>query len=279
MTSYSALAGGENNPMDRDDATPTLPPIKDPTPVPLADFPAGARPGECLHQILEKLDFQKADNLGSLLDENLAAFQIAKKEFWKPKLETALKELLETPLHPKSFRLADIAPAHRRAETEFHIHLKPGNRSDTGSRLADLFRAHRSDAIPQNFPDTLENIRLQFEEGYLHGFIDLLLEHDGRFYLLDWKSNRLGSSVQDYGQQQLRASMHEHSYFLQYHLYTLAAHLHLQRRVRDYDYDNHFGGVFYLFLRGIQPQSNDSGIFFDRPPLALVEGMRKLLLP
>jgi exodeoxyribonuclease V beta subunit len=72
--------------------------------------------------------------------------------------------------------------------------------------------------------------------------------------------------------------MLQHSYFLQYHLYTVAADLYLSRRICGYEYDKHFGGVFYVFFRGLDPEKPGRGIFRDRPSAALVYALRQLLI-
>ncbi len=108
-------------------------------------------------------------------------------------------------------------------------------------------------------------------QGYLRGFIDLVFEVDGRYYIVDYKTNRLGDRAADYGPPQLtQAVAHSHCY-LQYRIYSVALHLHLQARLPGYAYASHFGGVYYLFLRGMADESGDTGVFFDRPPLALIE--------
>ena len=92
-------------------------------------------------------------------------------------------------------------------------------------------------------------------QGMLKGFIDLVFEWQGRWYLLDYKSNHLGMSPADYGRPALERAMREHRYDLQYQLYSLALHRLLALRLPGYDFDRHFGGVFYLFLRGM-PQGH-----------------------
>ena len=91
-------------------------------------------------------------------------------------------------------------------------------------------------------------------QGYLRGFIDLVFEHGGRYYLLDWKSNHLGERA---GRLRRRSrcsrAMAQQGYHLQSLLYALALHRHLRQRLRGYDYDQHFGGVLYLFVRGVRP--------------------------
>ena len=100
----------------------------------------------------------------------------------------------------------------------------------------------------------------------------------GRFYIVDYKSNWLGTRAGDYAQPQLVAAMGEHHYFLQYHLYTLALHRYLALRVPGYDYARDFGGVYYLFVRGMAPEhAPATGVFFDRPEPALIDALAAAL--
>jgi exodeoxyribonuclease V beta subunit len=108
--------------------------------------------------------------------------------------------------------------------------------------------------------------------GFLVGFVDLVAEHDGRHWVLDWKSNHLGADGAAYTDDALLAAMLAHDYVLQYHLYVLALHRHLHVRVRDYDPARHLGGVCYAFLRGVAPGTS-RGLFVDRVPPALALAM------
>jgi exodeoxyribonuclease V beta subunit len=110
--------------------------------------------------------------------------------------------------------------------------------------------------------------RLSFDpvKGFLRGFMDLVFLHQGKYYLIDWKSNHLGDRVEDYGQDALLQSMIRDGYILQYHLYMVALHQYLKHRLQGYSYDEHFGGVFYVFLRGVDPSMGpEYGIFSTRP--------------
>jgi exodeoxyribonuclease V beta subunit len=108
------------------------------------------------------------------------------------------------------------------------------------------------------------------------GFIDLVYRHEGRYFVADYKSNHLGSKPGDYGRDNLQTAMIEHRYDLQYLIYTLALHRFLAIRIQDYDYDTHFGGVAYLFLRGMNPEyAPGTGVFASRPPLALIDRLDK----
>lgn len=111
----------------------------------------------------------------------------------------------------------------------------------------------------------------------LKGFIDLVFRWQGRFYVLDYKSNYLGDTAADYAPDALARAMLDHRYDLQYQLYTLALHRYLKTRVPDYDYERHIGGVYYLFLRGMQgadsngdEQHGANGVFYCRPDVQLI---------
>jgi exodeoxyribonuclease V beta subunit len=106
--------------------------------------------------------------------------------------------------------------------------------------------------------------------GMLKGFIDLVFATNGRYYLLDYKSNWLGKTRGLYPGGDGQA-MRTHRYDLQYQLYSLALHRYLRHRIADYDYERHFGGVIYLFLRGMDGQDGGQGIFTTRPALPLIE--------
>ena len=103
--------------------------------------------------------------------------------------------------------------------------------------------------------------------GMLTGFMDLVLQHDGRYYILDYKSNRLDG----YAPAQMQHSILAHRYDVQYALYLLALHRLLKSRLPDYDYDVHVGGAVYLYLRGIDQPG--AGIHVDRPPRAFIEAL------
>jgi exodeoxyribonuclease V beta subunit len=104
-------------------------------------------------------------------------------------------------------------------------------------------------------------------EGLLTGFLDLVFEQDGRYYVLDYKSNRLDR----YTPEALADAILQHRYDLQYTLYLVALHRLLKVRLPGYDYDRHVGGAIYLFVRGIGSPGN--GIYRDCPPRALIEAL------
>ena len=105
--------------------------------------------------------------------------------------------------------------------------------------------------MPGQFPARLEKLVFAPAQGFMKGYIDMVFRHQGRFYLLDWKSNHLGPTLDDYNQTSLNKTMQAHYYILQYHIYTLALHQYLRYQQPDYRYEKDFGGVFYIFIRGV----------------------------
>ena len=111
----------------------------------------------------------------------------------------------------------------------------------------------------------------------MKGFIDLIFEYNGRYYIADWKSNHLGNSYTDYSQERIILEMEKHNYFLQYYIYTAALNRYLQQRLGScYSYEIHFGGVYYFFVRGMNPDvPGSTGIFSDRPDKSIIEKLDK----
>ncbi|MEZ6955719.1 MULTISPECIES: exodeoxyribonuclease V subunit beta [unclassified Aeromonas] len=222
-------------------------------------FPKGARPGTLLHSLFETIDFQSA--AGEPLAEHIATLlaQDGFDESWAQVLQQQVEAVLDTPLETgfgDPVRLRDLSADRKQVELEFFL---PMGRV-TAPALTVLCQQHD--------PLSRGNKPLSFAtvQGMLKGFIDLVFEWQGRWYLLDYKSNHLGMSPTDYSRPALERAMAEHRYDLQYQLYSLALHRLLTLRLPSYDFEQHFGGVFYLFLRGM-PQG---GIFHTRPSRELV---------
>ena len=113
----------------------------------------------------------------------------------------------------------------------------------------------------------------------MEGKIDLIFEREGRFYLLDWKSNKVGTTWASYSAAQLDVAMDHAAYKLQAHLYALALHRLLQQRLgAAYDYERHFGEIIYAYVRGMSPETGrDSGIWRHRPQLSTLQKLEATL--
>ncbi|WP_372695145.1 exodeoxyribonuclease V subunit beta [Immundisolibacter sp.] len=257
VTSYSALAAGAGSDRPDHDAV-DQPPVVAEAPVPpppgaaasVARFPRGAAAGTALHSLFERLDFPAAH--GPVLADAVAQTlqRAGYPSHWHGTLERLVGNVLDTPLDGQALCLRNIARAQRRDELEFYFplaHIEPA----TLNRLV-------SDG-------TTPALRFEPVQGVLKGYIDLVFEYQGRFYLADYKSNWLGHGPADYARPALWAAIAEHRYDLQYLVYTVALHRYLRQRLPDYDYARHFGGVYYLFLRGMAPGHGTAGVWYDCP--------------
>ena len=236
-------------------------------------FPRGAGAGRCLHAILEQVDFQDLTKPGvmPLIREQLQLHAIEPR--WSPVVMELLERLMVTPLSPDGLTLNQVSRQRRLDEMEFHF---PVQGLDPG-RIQPLAERHgfSPHAILIQGLGGVSSERL---DGFMKGFIDLTFEWRGRYYLADYKSNWLGQGRESYQPEALHRAMLEHGYPLQYALYTLALHRYLRRRIDGYDYERHLGGVYYLFLRGMDPQSGpDSGVVAERPAFAFIEAIDRLV--
>lgn len=240
---------------------------------PLASFAAGTHAGTFLHRILERADFTgspgaRRASISAVVDDEGPRYGFAPAAFGAELVE-GLARALETPLGGplKSLCLAEVTRADRADELRFHLALGRNDQSRAGDRpshltdrpLRDCFEVPerpRPDGLPEAYVADLGALRFGAIAGYLTGAIDLVFRHDGRWFVADYKSNRLhprtARSLDDhYEAPRLAQEMSKHHYYLQAYLYTVALHRHLSRRQRGYDPERHLGGVCYLFLRGM----------------------------
>jgi exodeoxyribonuclease V beta subunit len=282
MDSFSGLLSGarwRTVERDREDggqpetaAAPSIPP-----PLPADDpllFPRGARAGDCIHALFERIEFTDATSFApaaaivlqqhpqdsDITPERLAAmlFRLAENVLSAP-----------LPLPGGDFRLGELSRPQRLTEFAFHLPV----RKLEPARLQALMSAH-GEPLPQLAAETLS--------GYLKGYIDLVFAHMGRYYVLDWKSNHLGFCREDYAAPALKRAMTAHAYPLQARLYLLALHRYLKFRLPDYDPARHLGGACYLFLRAMRPdwqrQTAAPGVVLLKPEWPQLQALEQLLM-
>jgi exodeoxyribonuclease V beta subunit len=234
-------------------------------------FPKGAGPGTFLHELLEwctQQGFQRVVDNPSLLHEQLTR-RCGTRGWsdWVEPLERWLLALISKPLSldragTERVSLANLTTL--RPELEFWFE----SRNVRVRKLDQLVTAHTLNGADR---PRVEETRFN---GMLKGFIDLVFEHERRYYVLDYKSNTLGEDDSAYTDQAMGDAILDKRYDLQYVLYLLALHRLLKARLPDYDYDQHIGGAVYLFLRGVE--SPGGGAFSDKPPRTLIEQLDAL---
>lgn len=232
-------------------------------------LPKGASMGTALHEVMEHIDFVQPSE--PLLHITAAlrrqGFSPAR---YAAHLHQQLTQWLATPLQSGSGLRLDAIPSRQRLnELEFYFPVRAASPHDLARAVADEPTQGLAQRIQSASSDTVR--------GFLKGYIDLVFSHQERFYILDWKSNYLGPRPESYTEPALQASMLQHLYPLQYLLYTVALDAFLRRRVSDYQYDSHFGGVFYVYLRGFGHQPGHA-VHHARPLPQTVHRLRQCLL-
>ena len=261
-------------------------------------FPRGPVAGSCLHRIFEHLDESarsgsearngsETPDLDAICREALDDFGIGGD--WRPAARAMVERTRAVRLHEPGregrrdggggpdgsagdggFRLDD--PAIRRlVELEFHFPVQGLDRDRLAARLVEH-------GYPNPFarpaPGGSGEPRPPPIHGFLRGYVDLVVEHAGRWYVLDYKSNWLGPDPADYAPGALDDAIRAGGYPLQYLIYLVALHRYLATRLPGYDYERHVGGAFYLFVRGIDPAAGMSrGVYFHRPSAACLHAL------
>ena len=232
----------------------------------------GKNSGLLLHDILEQVDFSQPSwpsamdvplakyhtmvGIGEGDDSKVASFQQWLDECLAAPIPHISSASVAKVAAQNSFTLGQLASQHTLKEVEFYFPLTQVRQSILG----DILSRHRG-GLPTALP------KQPVLQGMMHGFIDLIFEYDGRFFVADYKSNHLGNSLEDYHQKAMLEANQHHYYDLQYLIYSLALHRYLNQRVANYDAAQHFGGVYYLYLRGMSP-TLATGVFAQAISLA-----------
>jgi len=235
-------------------------------------FPKGPRIGVALHDLLEKMDFTGPEtNRRSSISRFIQRVgTTANSDAWTDAVEIWTSNILATPISTTgdstgSFTLNQITSAARLNELEFFFPLD--------SKRDPIGLLKKNGYLEQGL--SLTRVQLA---GVMNGFVDLILEYEDKYYIIDYKSNFLGLDQSFYSIDNIATHMSSHHYHLQYLIYCVAVNRYLQTRIANYDYDQHFGGVHYLFLRGMQKDIPDSGIFSHRPEKQLILDLDRNLL-
>ncbi|MEB3270327.1 MAG: UvrD-helicase domain-containing protein [Synechococcus sp.] len=254
---------------------------------PLAAFPAGPRAGDCLHRILERFAFDQPATAPA--NRRLAEQELRRSGLTAADPAALLEGLENLRLTPFGGELAGLRPAdlragHRLSEMRFDLSLGFAE----ARRLAAAFRDWPGGAFGAVYSERLAQLPIA-HRGFLTGSIDLIFPvvdaaGDQRWWVLDWKSNRLGRRENEqgpwlcgprhYGREAMVQLMVASHYPLQAHLYLVALHRYLRWRLPGYAPQRHLGGYVYAFLRGVPGEAGARalpgavpGMLVDCPPL------------
>jgi exodeoxyribonuclease V beta subunit len=233
-------------------------------------FPAGAREGTVLHRLFEEAGF--ADTLPLLRARAARVLQ------WSQLADSdaderidavagMMRTVFETPFtvppHDahgggRPVVLQQVPPTHMRREWQFTLPVANATSPLSARALAEAFRTSASPAL-RRYADAVQGLPMKRVFGFLQGFVDLACEHEGRWYVVDWKSNRLPLDPESFAPEALMATMESHHYVLQAYLYLVALHRFLRTRLPQYRVEEQLSGAAYAFLRGFAPAASATG--------------------
>ncbi len=255
--------------------------------VPMADLPGGAAFGSLVHVVFETFDPHSTtpeEDLARIVARECARLPVT--GVTEPELVAGLLPVLDTPLGPLAdgLTLADIPARDRLSELDFEMPLGSGSAGATVRAIADSLDTWLPLDDPlRGYGEHLRQspVDQRALRGYLTGSIDVALRIGGRYLIIDYKTNRLGTpgsplTLRHYTRAAMAAAMIEAHYPLQSLLYGVALHRFLRWRQPGYDPDTHLGGVLYLFVRGMAGPDTPvidgapCGVFSWRPPTGLI---------
>lgn len=243
-TALSALSVQDSPELPEDKAVePSLSEIDD------DNLPKGVLTGNVVHSLLETISFQALATGSDIAQERDQTIRRYGLSLEKPEsIDRLLRSIVTTPLSDdQDFCLKNIAPESCLKEMPFYLSMRENDTRSINRILAES---------PAYQPLTSKQM-----SGYLTGFIDLVCLYQGKYYVMDYKTNSLG----DYRSGSLQQAMREHNYALQYWLYSLVLDRYLRQRLHGYEYSRYFGGIKYLFVRGMNVDSPGSGVYTDMP--------------
>ena len=307
ISSYSTITSGNHNHMFTEQNGENL--SSDPK-VQVEDSPSaellqftftkGNIAGDFLHELMEYLlsrtNFDKNDDgcllkfveettqnkkYGSLLkpyDQDISTFN-ADFTDWLSSIVHANLGIVDSNSHPLS--LSCLTSDKCACELEYFMPCKQF-KMDEFNLICDEFYQSEVEKFGDAIQADLPMLKANDFKGFMKGSIDLVANFEtnigNQYFLIDYKSNFLGGGFKDYSPSQMFKSIFTSRYDVQILIYSVALHRFLKTIVKDYDYEKDFGGVMYLFLRGLQKgtDSISTGIYQIKPKFELVERLDKL---
>jgi exodeoxyribonuclease V beta subunit len=244
----------------------------------LPTFPEGAIAGQCIHEIFSKISFRDFPNNGQTKIVLDALKRFGFKDSHKDGVQKMLEVVLRYPIEPKiGLALERIEDNERFCEIGFVVPAFRGNDGHISLKaLGETLMKEGSDMEKEYAKRHLGRLDFSDFQGLVVGQMDLVFRYKGKWYLVDYKTNKLGVTLTDYGQKKLLEVMIHDHYVLQYLLYYTALHRYLRYRLKGYDPERDIGSIYYLFVRGMKEGGGDTGVFSTKPPVGLLEGLSDL---
>ncbi len=230
--------------------------------------------GNAIHSVFEACPFDaEIDEIRELLEKELQSWHLshlATDEELKHELSVMIHDTFHAEIPDAAghaFKLADIPPEKRLSELAFFFPLSDGKRTED---LLEIFRSwggiYEKSLVGIGKADRILR-------GMLKGYIDLIFEHNGQYYIADWKTNKMDAEPGAFEidpanplESRMAQEIAHSQYSIQWAIYAVALHRHLSNTLLGYDYATHFGGVRYCFVRGMSPERPSAGVWVQTPP-------------
>ena len=233
------------------------------------ELPKGVKTGNMIHELLEWIDFTDDKHWEKVIRRTLAKHYPGKMDNpeWSQHLKTLLTHIVQVQLQTSNpFSLDAISRKDRVNELDFHF---PMPETIQPQKIQEV--------LPYEDPRELQVISRKVN-GFMTGFVDMVFFKDGKYYILDWKTNFLGDTLEHYRDEHLLHAMNAHNYHLQYLIYSVGLRRYLRKQLGPAYSDEVLGGVCYLFIRGIR-EGSTAGIYQVCPSKEELDGMEKFLCP
>jgi exodeoxyribonuclease V beta subunit len=246
--------------------------------VSLHTFPTGPVVGQVFHDVLESIDFTRCDDFEYT---NALCFEKLQTHGFSSDLADSLAKGIQNIIHSKlsvdsELCLFDLSISERLNEMEFHFDCIGVSSDDLFSEAERSYSSAIS-SEQSSILNMLERYKFDLRPGFVKGFVDLIFMHGGRYHIVDYKSNYLGADFDSYTEDAIVIEMGHASYYMQAWIYSLALHRFLSHRLKNYDPNRNLGSVYYLFLRGMQPEHPGSGVYHRLIDPSMVKSLDKHL--
>ncbi|XBC38068.1 MAG: exodeoxyribonuclease V subunit beta [Buchnera aphidicola (Floraphis choui)] len=229
-------------------------------------FPKGKKIGIFIHKILKNVNFHKDISLDWLSNQ-------LKKHNLCTKLSEILKNwinmILNTPLNHDNLILSKLNPQEYIKELEFFLPIK--NQLTKKKLEQSIYTSNSLLKLPSK-------ISFNPIKGIFMGSIDLIFKWNKKYYLIDYKSDWLGNTNSDYSRQAIQHTITINHYDLQYNFYSIALHRYLKQRIKNYSFNKYFGGIYILFLRAMNNNDLNKGLFFTLPKIEVIRKLNNLFI-
>lgn len=231
--------------------------------------------------MLETIDFRDPGDLPAAIEGLLGTYGLQGRLRQRPTLVAEIADMIADMLATEivagreGFTLGEIAKGDRLSEMRFAFPV--GAKGIPLQRFAQVLARHARSTFPKEYAEALASLRSDDLAGLVHGGIDLVFRRGDRYYVADFKTNHLGDELGHYHPSRLGRAMHKAHYFLQGQLYALALHRFLRQRLRGYEPEAHFGGIFFFYVRGMTKATGSRfGIHHDEPQAAALRELDEL---